>query len=242
MKIAISAAVAPLRREASDRSEMITQALMGEQIEVIERQEKWSLVRLLTDGYEGWLDNKQYASMVDENAVVMLSATITRCTASNGDKILLPAGCLLSPGYSMDIEQPKYDGSSSSLRECAFQFLNAPYLWGGRTVLGIDCSGFSQLVFRLNGYSIPRDAYQQAEAGSTISFVEEARTGDLAFFDNAEGRIIHVGIVLRDSQNESQIIHASGKVRVDVLDHEGIFNREQACYSHKLRIIKRIVR
>jgi cell wall-associated NlpC family hydrolase len=104
----------------------------------------------------------------------------------------------------------------------------------------MDCSGFTQLVMRLNGTAIPRDAYQQAELGVTISFVEESQTGDLAFFDNAEGRIIHVGIVIRSADGVVEIIHASGKVRLDSLDHQGIFNRDSGSYTHKLRIIKRM--
>ena len=139
----------------------------------------------------------------------------------------------------MRAEQPNWDGSADAIHRCARQFLNAPYLWGGRTILGIDCSGFTQLVMLLNGRSIPRDAYQQAELGDTVAFVEEAQTGDLAFFDNAEGRITHVGIVLREAEHHVSIIHASGKVRIDALDHQGIFNAERSAYSHKLRIIKR---
>jgi len=137
--------------------------------------------------------------------------------------------------------QQRWSGDAAGIEQCARTFLNAPYLWGGRTILGMDCSGFTQLVLQLNGTSIPRDAYQQAELGATISFVEESQTGDLAFFDNAEGRIIHVGIVIRSADGVVEIIHASGKVRLDSLDHQGIFNKEQSSYSHKLRIIKRIV-
>jgi cell wall-associated NlpC family hydrolase len=103
-------------------------------------------------------------------------------------------------------------------------------------LLGIDCSGFTQNVFAVCGKSIPRDAYQQAELGDTIDFAEEAQEGDLAFFDNEEGRIIHVGMVLKDAK----IIHASGRVRIDKLDHEGIYNAETKTYSHRLRIIKRL--
>jgi cell wall-associated NlpC family hydrolase len=116
-------------------------------------------------------------------------------------------------------------------------FLNAPYLWGGKTPFGIDCSGFTQTVYKLNGIKLLRDAYQQAEQGETLSFVEEAEAGDLAFFDNEEGRIVHVGIVL----DNNKIIHASGKVRIDGFDHHGIFNNEKRDYSHKLRLLKRIV-
>jgi len=115
--------------------------------------------------------------------------------------------------------------------------LNSPYLWGGKNPFGIDCSGFTQLVFKLNGHKISRDASQQVELGSPLSFVEEAEAGDLAFFDNEEGKIVHVGILL-DNQT---IIHASGKIRIDKFDHYGIFHSEIKKYSHNLRVIKRIL-
>ena len=122
------------------------------------------------------------------------------------------------------------------LVENALMYLNAPYLWGGRSPLGIDCSGFTQMVYRLQGVDLPRDAYQQAEVGTTLSFVEESEPGDLAFFDNAEGKITHVGIILEDNH----IIHASGKVRIDRIDQQGVFNTEIGNHTHKLRLIKSI--
>jgi cell wall-associated NlpC family hydrolase len=118
----------------------------------------------------------------------------------------------------------------------AMMFLNAPYLWGGRSPLGIDCSGFTQIAYKLQGIEIPRDAYQQAEIGTTLSFVEESEPGDLAFFDNNEGKITHVGIILKDNF----IIHASGKVRIDRIDQQGIFNAEEKKHTHKLRLIKSV--
>lgn len=117
----------------------------------------------------------------------------------------------------------------------ALSYKDTPYLWGGRSQWGIDCSGFSQLIYSCFDLSLPRDAYQQAEMGQTVDFVSEIRVGDLAFFDNAEGRITHVGIML----DRDTIIHASAKVRVDRMDTEGIFNAEQNRYTHKLRIVKR---
>jgi cell wall-associated NlpC family hydrolase len=242
MKMETSVPVAPLRREANDRSEIVSQALMGEPITIIDRQEKWSLVRLETDGYEGWMDNKQFTSSENVESRFMLTAPVSRCLNPIRERVFLPAGSWVSVSYVVEDEQPTWNADAHGLRECAFQFLNAPYLWGGRTIMGIDCSGFSQLVFKLNGLSLPRDAYQQAELGATVSFVEEAVTGDLAFFDNSEGRIVHVGIVLRETNDVLQIIHASGKVRVDMLDHEGIYSKEHSIYTHKLRIIKRITR
>ena len=123
------------------------------------------------------------------------------------------------------------------LLETAYLYLNSPYLWGGKTPFGIDCSGFTQMVYRLNGYHLFRDASQQAKQGEALSFIEESEPGDLAFFDNAEGEIIHVGIIMRDNY----IIHAHGKVRIDRIDHSGIFNVDSNQYSHNLRVIKKII-
>ena len=133
---------------------------------------------------------------------------------------------LTTPGFTQ----------KKKLIENALMYLNAPYLWGGRSPLGIDCSGFTQMVYRLQGINLPRDAYQQAEVGTTLSFIEESDPGDLAFFDNNEGKITHVGIILE----ENHIIHASGKVRIDRIDQQGIFNTEIGTHTHKLRLIKSI--
>ena len=116
-------------------------------------------------------------------------------------------------------------------------FLNSPYLWGGRTPFGIDCSGFTQMVYRLCGHHILRDAKEQANQGEVLSFIEESEAGDLAFFDNEEGNIIHVGIIM----NDYQIIHAHGKIRIDTLDHSGIYNVDLQTHTHKLRVIKKII-
>ena len=234
-------AIAPLKKEPSDKSEMVSQALLGEELLVLERQEKLAMIRLVNDGYEGWMDNKQFGLFAHEEDAVVLSAPITRCVNDKGEVIWLPAASVVPQSWAPGESQQRWSGDAAGIEQCARTFLNAPYLWGGRTILGMDCSGFTQLMMRLNGTSIPRDAYQQAELGVTISFVEESQTGDLAFFDNAEGRIIHVGIVIRTADGVVEIIHASGKVRLDSLDHQGIFNKEQSSYSHKLRIIKRIV-
>ena len=125
----------------------------------------------------------------------------------------------------------------SDLITTAYQYLNAPYLWGGKTPFGIDCSGFTQMVYKLNGYHLLRDASQQAGQGDALSFIEESEPGDLAFFDNDEGKIIHVGIMMENNY----IIHASGKVRIDRLDHLGIYNAEQNRHTHRLRVIKKII-
>jgi len=125
----------------------------------------------------------------------------------------------------------------STLVDTALLYLNTPYLWGGKTPFGIDCSGFTQMVYKLNGFKILRDASQQASQGEALSFIEESTPGDLAFFDNSEGVITHVGIIMEDHH----IIHAHGKVRIDLLDHSGIYNVDTQTHSHKLRVIKKIV-
>ena len=139
--------------------------------------------------------------------------------------------------FKGDISTPGKIGSKDKIAEDALMYLNAPYLWGGKSPFGIDCSGFTQIVYKINNIVIPRDAYQQAKLGEGYSFLEEAEAGDIAFFDNDEGKIIHVGILV----GKNKIIHASGKVRIDTLDHQGIFNKETNSYSHKLRIIKTLI-
>jgi cell wall-associated NlpC family hydrolase len=132
---------------------------------------------------------------------------------------------------------PPKSGGREFLVETALMYLHAPYLWGGRSPFGIDCSGFVQVVYKFSGIQLPRDAWQQAEKGDLLSFIEESAPGDLAFFDNDEGTIIHVGILLENNR----IIHASGKVRIDVIDHQGIYNRDLRAYTHNLRLIKSIL-
>ncbi len=219
--------IVPMRAEPSDKSELISQILFGETFSIIESREKWSKVKNCIDGYEGFIDNKQLGLTEVQNLIhAPLPVPVFR------QERFYPAGSLVDfseefPGWT-DIES------------CAKSFLGSPYLWGGRTHAGIDCSGFTQIVFRLMGKALPRDAYQQAECGEIISFIEEARSGDLAFFDNADGKIIHVGIILqKPDEHFPAIIHASGEVRIDTLDNEGI-KKENGEQSHRLRVIKRM--
>lgn len=246
----------PCRAEAADSSEMVTQLLFGESYTILEKTEKWVQVKIQHDGYECWICVKQVSPLsdvefnkIDQNQQVFCTELVQVIQGIEQMQPIVLGSTLLNLAdeeISIDEKKYAYQGAFSNAEliptkakiiEDAFMYLGAPYLWGGRSPFGIDCSGFTQLVYRMNNINLPRDASQQVEKGKNYSFVEEAEAGDLAFFDNEEGRITHVGIVL----NDGKIIHASGKVRVDKLDHHGIFNEETGKYSHKLRIIKNIL-
>jgi hypothetical protein len=167
---------------------------------------------------------------------------------SNSNNELLPITLGASLSFlnhsEINTENFEFEGMKTSgvkpktdLLTTAYMYLNAPYLWGGKTPFGIDCSGFTQMVYKLNGYKVLRDASQQSTQGEALSFIEESEPGDLAFFDNDEGKIIHVGIMMENNY----IIHASGKVRIDRVDHLGIYNAELNKHTHRLRVIKKII-
>lgn len=244
--------IVPMRNEASDKSEMVNQILFGEHFKVLQSQKKWSKIRLSHDSYEGWICNKQWVEISEEDykqldkEIPTISIDILDIINKDHHQPIVIGSILpfYKSGHALiNNEMYKFDGLTTpgfvkkeKIVENSLMFLNSPYLWGGRSPLGVDCSGFSQIVYRLQGIDLPRDAYQQAKVGTTLSFVEESEPGDLAFFDNQEGVINHVGIILKDNH----IIHASGKVRIDRMDQQGIFNSELGIHTHKLRLIKSI--
>lgn len=246
-------AVVPLRAEPSDKAEMISQVLFGEHFEILEEEKKWINIKLAHDHYEGWICKKQYkeipSSYFDELNLNYID--FPKCNSiinsinwsEKNEKQIITIGSIL-PFYNKGIgkiykdqfqlEQDSID--ENNVIEIGKSLLNTPYLWGGRSPIGIDCSGFVQLCYRMVGIFLPRDAYQQAEIGDDVSFIEVTEPGDLVFFDNDEGHINHVAMIIEPGK----VIHASGKVRIDLLDHHGIYNEEKKEYTHKLRIIKRI--
>ena len=253
MKYAVcNLSVIPIRKSASEKSEMISQLLFGEYCRILDEINDWVHIQTSFDGYEGWCSRNQL-DKVDEKAFQESESTqmvIADKTAiigqSNGIQKIISYGSSLHA----DIFAGKTDSylvtgnhrnrlersTHEQLIQDAKLFLSVPYLWGGRSVFGLDCSGFMQLIFKVNGLNIPRDSHLQSQVGKTIHFLEEAQPGDLLFFDNEEGRIIHVGLLI-DRKN---VIHASGYVRIDPVDHYGIFNTHLGKYSHKLRVIKRL--
>ncbi len=246
-------AIIPLRFEPSDKSEIVSQVLFGEHFEILEQFKQWTKIKLQYDDYEGWVDSKQYQiisesdfNQLSKDVIVLNADLIEYITAPNNLLLPIPLGSSLSFLNHSDINKSNFnfEGTKTSgikpkefILTTAFMYLNAPYLWGGKTPFGIDCSGFTQMVYKLNGYHLLRDASQQSKQGDALSFIEESEPGDLAFFDNEEGNIIHVGIIMEDNY----IIHASGKVRIDRLDHLGIYNAEINKHTHKLRVIKKII-
>lgn len=247
--------IAPLRKEADDRSEMVSQVLFGEHFTIIDELKNWSYIRLDYDLYEGWIDKKQY-EIISEYDYNLINKSIPHYSGelvdflsiNNSQLMMLSLGAKL-PNYHekkfmVNLQNFSFDGSVFNIQfnkkhiiNIAYMYLNTPYLWGGKTPFGIDCSGFTQMVYKLGGYYLNRDASQQAKQGSTLNFLEESEAGDLAFFDNANGEITHVGILI----GNEQIIHASGKVRIDYIDHSGIFNKETKKHTHKLRLIKQLI-
>ena len=227
---------------------MVTQVLYGDFFKVLEQRKKWSRIRLAYDKYEGWIDNKQYAEIEEQqykdllNLDINLSRDLIEYISDSSNNLYpIPLGSDLN---GLQLLDHKFDGNrltskseKSNIIETSFLYLNAPYLWGGKTPFGIDCSGFTQMVYKLNGYKLLRDASQQATQGVALSFIEESEPGDLAFFDNSEGDIIHVGIIMENNY----IIHAHGKVRIDRLDHSGIYNVDKNTHTHRLRVIKKII-
>ncbi len=229
--------VAPVRAENSDRAEIVTEILFGESADILEVNKNWTKIKMHYDGYEGWMDTKQIKHVTDEH---LKSRKVTLITENFASIMTNDGRTLLSMGS--EVEYPAVASRRShdvreSIALTAREFLNVPYLWGGKSFFAVDCSGFVQLVFKIHNIKLPRDTYQQAEVGEVLSFVEESQPGDLAFFENSEGKIIHVGIMLENQK----IIHASGKVRIDTLDSTGIFNKELNKHTHRLRVIKSVI-
>ncbi len=252
--------VVPVRAEAREGAEQNTQMLFGELCAILEEQPRWYRIRLESDGQEGWADAKMICPMKPEEYKSHKTALKTAATVAmpmayavsenNGQTIPLTAGTkltnyqdgrfeVLGVGFRIDpsmVITKSLDLNEQNLLQAVRFFLNIPYLWGGKNAMGMDCSGFTQIVMSLFGKNLPRNASEQVTCGRIISALSKAKAGDLVFFDHEDGKISHVGIVI----DPERVIHCSGRVKVEKLDETGVFNAETGSYSHHLVTIRRI--
>jgi hypothetical protein len=249
-------AVVPIRKAPEEQSEMISQLLFGEYYIVEEISSKWLKINTVFDHYTGWIDRKFFHKDGTEDGIndrtqVVLYSKISEIGMPDGSSQLIPAGSDIpnfnTANHEFTIGEQKYRVKSlfgelllppsQRIFETACEFMNTPYLWGGRSVFGFDCSGFIQTVFKIHGQSLPRETDQQILSGQAVPSLKDIVPGDLAFFCNEEGKVNHVGMVIANDQ----IIHCSGWVRIDRLDENGIFNRENGVYTHSLKEVRRVV-
>lgn len=244
-----------IRREADNASEMTSQLLFGETFHILDEHGEWFRVYNDFDHYEGWVLKIQVTRLEGELCENLrsdnghCSRELVSLVVDHTNQLqVLTLGASLpcySEGtfklgdstYTFDGEVSSGISARSDLVRTAHKYINTPFLWGGRTPAGIDSSGFTQMVYKINGQMLYRDAHQQASQGEVLSFIEECEPGDLAFFDNEDGEIVHVGIILANNH----IIHCHGKVRIDRIDHSGIYNVDTGRHTHKLRVMKRIL-
>ncbi|GAB4300778.1 MAG: C40 family peptidase [Marinilabiliales bacterium] len=252
----ITTSIVAVRDEPSEKSEMLTQVQFGELFEIVDTRKNWYLIKTDFDNYTGWIDVKA-GKILDEDDYYVLSMQEPVITTKLITEIysedknypirLLPGSeirNLEDNSFVMGNEKfiikeklPKQLTMKHELIKLSLLYLNSPYLWGGKSPFGIDCSGLTQILYKTIGINLPRDAREQVKHGITLNFINETKPGDLAFFDNEEGEIIHVGLIIE----KGKIIHASGQVKINTLDHQGIYNEEEKKYTHKLRVIQRIV-
>jgi gamma-D-glutamyl-L-lysine dipeptidyl-peptidase len=250
----VAVPAAPVRKKPNHRREMVNQLLFGETVKVLkEKGSLWIKVRSLHDGYEGWVTNTLLQEVTEteaNNATQFVTGELINVVSINDTNVKVPLGSSLQQfengkgrmgtlEYSFSGKSKKRGEEAATglmIEELAMQWLSAPYLWGGRTIFGVDCSGFVQVNYKIMGIDLPRDAWQQAQEGHPVNKLKDAVSGDLAFFDDKD-EIVHVGILL----SPDKIIHASGKVRIDTIDKKGIINSDTGKRTHTLKAVRKVI-
>lgn len=229
-----------MRLKPSGKSEMVSMLLYGDQYQVKQVTQGWAQIATVYDSYEGWINEKQLNEVDDY--LPIFANTVSPVSFLNHPKrgfITLSFGSSLTEEEvnlfhdTQFLRKTGLQGERDNIVKDAYKLINAPYMWGGKSIMGIDCSGYTQTVFKVNDIKLKRDAYLQAEQGKAVS-LDNARPGDLAFFGDNVGKVNHVGIVLPNSL----ILHAHNHVRIDKLTPQGILDIDRAEYSHLLHSIK----
>lgn len=241
----------PLRLTPSHKSEMLSQVLFGESFVIIDRSGHWLKIRTSFDDYQGWIDSNHlnHSASANTGKVHVLNRSLP-CLRPDDTTMVIEAGSeIYDPDYAKktffvggklyktsENFSENYTNALGTLADTAMKFVNSPYIWGGRIPSGIDCSGLTQLVYKIHGKQIPRDSILQSGKGEIIDFIDSAEAGDLVFFDDERGQIGHVGMII----SRGLVIHASGRVRIDAIDHQGIYRTDTGAYTHHLRMIRRL--
>lgn len=247
--------LANLRSEPDHKAELKTQLILGDIFEILNENNEWLFIKNYFDNYEGWI-NKKGTIPLDiltfknyQNNKTFCNELISTVKDENNNIFFIFCGSWLhnynekensfaigEKKFFLQNKLKKLNLTTSNIISLAIKFLNSPYLWGGVSIAGIDCSGLTYITHRVFGIKILRDSFKQAELGTDVYFIENARKGDLLFFGN-NNIITHVGLYL----GENKIIHSSGFVRIDYVDNYGIYNSEIKQYTHNLIKIKRIL-
>jgi len=247
------ATIVPIRASHADESEIMTQMLFGDTFEILETHHQWKYIRTAYDNYEGWIDEKVVLEISQEEFYEInreqqyyTSDVLCEVVFPKSGKFMLPMGSLL-PHFNPTNRSLRLGDETGELKgnfitgkhdkmevlKIALSYLNAPYLWGGKTHFGLDCSGLTQMAYKMCGYNLSRNASQQALQGENID-LKDAEAGDLAFFSNAKGKIIHVGFLI----GNGQIYHSHGNAHIDPIDEKGIWSNKFQRYSHQLSHVK----